>query len=240
MPVEVLSFDLSQRGTPVGTHVLRTELRGGTVHMEGRLQLSGPLGRATIIQSGRSHVRHHHSLAFREEQQKRGDNRTFDVRFDRSTGLIQAVRSGSDRAEEPLTKPFRDPLGMLFELRQQDPDATALTIPMLGKDVQATLVQTTTIETAVGPRTARVWRLFPGGSLVWIGDDDANLILRMQQKIAGSPVDVVLTRVASEQSRTRDSGAGKAAGAAAAAGGSREGRRSRPRRNRRRRSRRQE
>ena len=235
MPVEVLSFDLSQRGTPVGSHVLRTELRGSTGHMEGRLQLSGPLGRCVVTQTSRSHVRQHHSLSFREEQQKRGDNRTFEVRFDRGSGLVHAVRSGSDRAEEPLTKAFRDPLGMLFEIRQQDPDSTAFTIPMLGKDVQVTLIQSTALETAVGPRPARVYRLFPGGSLLWIGEDDANVILKMQQKIAGSPVDVVLTRIASEQGKTREAGSGRAA--AAPAGQSRDGRKSRSRRGRRRRRR---
>src|SRR5690554_4474559 len=109
MPVEVLSYELSQRGAPVGSHVLRTELRGSTVHMEGKLQLSGALGRNTIIQTSRSHARQHHSLVFREEQQKRGENRTFDLQFDRSSGLVKASRGGKDKAEEPLSKPYRDP-----------------------------------------------------------------------------------------------------------------------------------
>src|SRR5690625_7456493 len=71
MATEVLNFELTQRGSVVGSQQLRTELRGGTVNMEARLQLSGALGRSTIRQQSRSHVRQHHSLAFREEQQKR-------------------------------------------------------------------------------------------------------------------------------------------------------------------------
>lgn len=235
MAVEVLSYDLSQRGVPVGSHVLRTELRGSTVHLEGKLQLSGALGRVTISQSSRSHVRQFNSLTFREEQQRRGDNRVFDLKFDRSSGLVQASRTGSDRAEQPLVMPYRDPLGMLFEIRQMDPEAAGLMIPMLGKHVQVTFVQSTTLETAVGTRPVRIYRLFPGGSLLWVGDDDAHLILKMQQRIEGAPVDAVLTRVAQEQGSTRGSGQPRQAAPSAAA--SRDGRRSRSRRGRRRRRR---
>lgn len=204
MAVEVLSYDISQRGSPVGSHTLRTELRGGTVHLEGRMQLSGALGRSTIMQTSRTHARMHHSLSFREEQQKRGDNRTYDVQFDRSSGLVRASRGG-DKAEQPLSKPFRDPLGMLFEIRQLDPETSHVTIPMLGKDVQVGLVGSVSLETAVGPREARVYRLFPGGSLLWVAEDEPRVILKMQQRTAGYPLDVVLTRISSEQGSTRES-----------------------------------
>ena len=240
MAVEVLNYDLTQRGTPVGSHVLKTELRGSTVHLEGRLQLSGALGRLSINQTSRSHVRHYNSLAFREEQQKRGDNRTFDVKFDRSTGLVQATRSGSNKAEQPLMKAYRDPLGMLFEIRQLDAEAPHLIIPMLGKDVQVTFVQSTILETAVGPRPARIYRLFPGGSLLWIGEDDAHVILKMQQRINGAPVDVALTRVAQEPGTGRREPAVRQAGPGEKDKGgqpAREGRRTRSRRGRRRRRR---
>lgn len=210
-------------------------MRGSTVHLEAKMQLSGALGRATISQTSRSHVRHYNSLTFREEQQRRGDNRIFDVKFDRSTGMVLAVRSGSDKAEQPLTMPYRDPLGMLYEIRNLNPEAVGLTIPMLGKHVQVTFVKTAVLETAVGPRPVRIYRLFPGGSLLWIGDDDANLILKMQQRIDGAPVDAVLTRVAQEQGSGR--GPGQPRQAAAAGTGAKDGRRSRSRRGRRRRRR---
>ncbi len=234
MAVEVLSYDLSQRGMPVGSHVLRTELRGSTVHLDAMMQLSGSLGRVTISQSSRSHVRHFNSLSFREEQQRRGDNRFFDVKFDRSSGLVQASRTGSDKAELPLVVPYRDPLGMLFEIRQLDAEAFGLTIPMLGKHVQVTFVKAGTLETAVGPRSVRIYRLFPGGSLLWIGDDDANLILKMQQRIDGAPVDAVLARVGQEPGTARAASQPRQAAAPAAA---RDGKRSRSRRGRRRRRR---
>lgn len=232
MAVEVLSFDLSQRGVPVGTFDLRTESRGGTVHLGGKLQLSGALGRMTISQTSRTHVRHFNSLSFREEQQKRGDNRTYDLKFDRSSGLVKAVRSGSDKAEHPLVRPYRDPLGMLYEIRQLDGSAAVHSIPMLGKDVQVSFVQTGTLETAVGPRQVRIYRLFPGGSLLWIGEDDGNLILKMQQRTSGLPVEAVLTRVGQEPGSGRESGSGSRRQAAAQP---RDGRRSRSRRGRRRR-----
>ena len=189
MPVEVLSYELSQRGSPVGNHVLRTELRGSTLHMEARLQLSGALGRNTITQSSRTHALQHHSLSFREEQQKRGENRTYDVQFDRGSGLVKASRGGKDQAEMPLAKAYRDPLGMLHEIRQLDPDLPGMMIPMLGKDVQVTLVRSVSLETAVGPRPARIYRLFPGGSLLWVAEDAPHVILQMQQRIAGRDSD---------------------------------------------------
>lgn len=228
MAVEVLNFELTQRGNVVGVHSLRTELRGGTVHMSGRLRLEGALGRSTITQQSRSHVRQHHSLQFREEQQKRGDNRTFELQFDRGSGLVKVNATGSPSAEQPLIRPYRDPLAMLKEIRQLPAEAQHTVIPMLGKDVQVSLLTSVTLETAVGPRTARIYRLFPGGSLLWIAEDEPHLILKMQQRIHGSPVEAVLTGVASEAGSTRE--AGRQAP-------QREGRRNRSRRGRRRRRR---
>ena len=226
MATEVLNFELTQRGSVVGSQQLRTELRGGTVHMEARLQLSGALGRSTIRQHSRSHVRQHHSLAFREEQQKRGDNRVYELQFDRSSGLVKVSATGSRAAEQPLIRPYRDPLAMLHEIRQLDPATTELTIPMLGKDVHVQFMTVTTLETAVGPREARVYRLYPGGSLLWIGVDPSMLLLRMQQRTDGAPIEAVLTGVASE-----------AGGREPARRTQQSGRRSRSRRGRRRRRR---
>src|SRR5690625_2799927 len=87
---------------------------------------------------------------------------------------------------------------MLHEIRQLDPATTELTIPMLGKDVHVQFVTVTTLQTAVGPREARVYRLYPGGSLLWIGVDPSMLLLRMQQRTDGAPIEAVLTGVTSE------------------------------------------
>lgn len=236
MAVEVLTFELSQRGNPVGSHTLRTELRGGTVHLEGRMQFEGALGRGTITQSSRSHARLHHSLSFREEQQRRGDNRVYDVQFDRASGLVKASRGGKDRAEQPLSRPYRDPLGMLFEIRNLDPAASLVSIPMVGKDVQVSLVGTVLLDTPLGEREARVYRLFPGGSLVWVDEDEPNLILKMQQRTASLPVDAVLSRIGSEQGSHREPGGRQEAQARPAREGGSGNRRSRSRRGRRRRS----
>src|SRR5690625_7518988 len=124
MATEVLNFELTQRGSVVGSQQLRTELRGGTVHMEARLQLSGALGRSTIRQHSRSHVRQHHSLAFREEQQKRGDNRVYELQFDRSSGLVKVSASGPSAAEPPLLPLHRYPRPTPREIRPLDPAPT--------------------------------------------------------------------------------------------------------------------
>lgn len=230
---EVLSFTVSQRGSPAGTHVIRTEPRGSIVHLEARMQLAGPLGRGLITQTSRSHVRYHHSLSFREDQQKRGDNRSYDVRFDRSTGLVRAVRSGSDVAEIPLSRPFRDPLGMLHEIRSSGVDTDDWIIPMIGKDVHVSLVSETEVHTPLGTLPARVFRLFPGGALVWVGLEEPHPILRMAQPAVGGTLDVTLSGLGSEAARQQQAAAGGRAG-----GPKREQRRrQRPRRGRRRRRR---
>lgn len=228
MAVEVLNFSVSQRGSAAGTHTLRTEARGSIVHLEARMQLAGPLGRGTVSQKSRSHARHHHSLSFREDQNRRGDNRSYDVKFDRSTGLVRAVRSGSDTAEIPLSRPFRDPLGLLHEIRTAGAAADDRRIPLLGKDVHVSLVTETDMDTVLGQVTARVFRLFPGGALIWVATDAPHVILRMAQPAAGGTLDVTLSGMDSEP------------------GGGRGGsprrdrkRRSRPRRGRRRRRRRE-
>lgn len=206
MAVEVLGFTVSQRGSSAGTHTLRTEMRGSIVHLEARLQLGGQLGRGTVTQTSRSHAQGHHSLSFREDQQKRGDNRSYDVKFDRNTGLVRVVRSGSDTAEIPLSRPFRDPLGMLHEIRVKGTETDDWIIPMLGKDVHVSLRTETELETPLGTVRARVFRLFPGDAFVWLAMEEPYRIVRMVQPATGGALDVLLSHTDSEAPARRTAG----------------------------------
>src|SRR5690606_3623424 len=96
MSVEVCSYRLTMRGKPVGTHVLKTEGKGRFVSMEGKSHFQGGLGNLSVTQSSRSAADTHHSLRFREETQERSENRTFDVAFDESSGLVRASRGPRD------------------------------------------------------------------------------------------------------------------------------------------------
>jgi len=201
MPAEVLNFRLTQRSKPVGTHVLRTELQGSTALLEGRLQLQGPLGRLSITQTSKTHSQRHFSLTFREEQQKRGANRNYEVQFDRRSGLMTAKATGGGTARLPYFRQYRDPLGMLLQLRAlagsgEEPEP----IPMVGHDVAVLPLGDVELETALGMKAARVYRLHPGGSTVWIDSEAPHAILKMTQRIDGAPIEVTLTGIIREES----------------------------------------
>lgn len=199
MPAEVITYRLLQRNQPVGTHVLRSEQQGSISHLEGRLELTGSLGRVSITQTSRAHARRHFSMSFREEQQKRGENRNFDVQFDRGSGLVTARIGTRDAASVPYFMQYRDPLSLLQEVRQLPEEVDTVTVPLLGHDVTVQLIGETALETVMGPRQARVYRLLPGGSLVWVDSARPNLILQMQQKLEGAPVDAILLSLEHEE-----------------------------------------
>lgn len=200
MPAEVVTYRLTQRSQPVGTYVLRSEVQGTVAHLESRAQFQGPLGKLSITQTSRSHSRGHFSMAFREEQQKRGDNRLFDVQFDRNSGLVTARTGGKGMASVPYFVQYRDPLGMLQELRAVGADFEGGSVPMLGRDVTVQPVGETTLETVLGERRARVFRLHPGGSVLWIDTEEPHVILQMLQRLDGAPVEALLVSIASEES----------------------------------------
>lgn len=198
MAVEVCSYRISLRGTPVGTHVLRTEHRGQTTHLEGRLMLQGGLGQLTTTQVSRVQRRHNVSLGFREDTERRGENRVYDVVFDANQGLVRASRGSGDEASVPYIRPYRDPLGLLNELRGLAPSAEPLRIPMLGKDVTVLYLGTTELDTELGKRQAHAYRLHPGNAYVYVEVDEPHAILQMNQRVDGQLLDSLLVKVAQE------------------------------------------
>lgn len=198
MPVEVCNYRLSLRGAPVGTHTLRSEQRGQVVHLEGRLTLRGSLGQLTTVQTSRTHRRRHFSLGFREETNRRGENRVYDVAFDQRTGLVRAVR-GKDEASVPYFRPYRDPLGMLREVRTLGTDQPEVRIPMLGKDVVVRFLGEVELKTILGSRSAWAYELLPGRSLVWVDDREPHAILQMTQWVDGQLVEVQLQELTHEE-----------------------------------------
>jgi hypothetical protein len=198
MAVEVCSYRISLRGAPVGTHVLRTEHRGQTTHLEGRLMLQGSLGQLTTTQVSRVHRRHKLSLGFHESTERRGENRVYDVLFDADQGLVRASRGSGDEAAVPYIRPYRDPLGLLYELRNLEPCSDPTRIPMLGKDVTVLHLGSTELETALGRRSAHAYRLHPGNAYVYVEVEEPHAILQMSQRIEGQLLDVLLVKVGQE------------------------------------------
>ena len=198
MPVEVCSYRLTLRGAPVGTHVLRTERKGQTAHLEGRLMLQGSLGQLTTTQTSRFHQGRKLSLGFREDTERRGEKRRYDVVFDPGQGLVKASRGQGDEATMPYIRPYRDPLGLLYELRSLEPGTEPVRFPMLGKDVTAIHLGTTELDTALGERTAHAYKLHPGPAYVYIDSEDPHTILQMSQRVDGQILDALLVKVAQE------------------------------------------
>lgn len=200
MAVDVASYRLTLRGQPVGTHVLRREERGSTTVLDGVLHLQGSLGTATTTQRSRTHRRRHHSFWYSEETQRRGERRSYEVTFDPKSGLITA-RRGNDEASVPYLRPYRDPLGLLEELRAaaaEEAPAEWVRVPMLGKDVLAQHLGEAELETAFGPRRARTYVLQPGGAYVYVDVAAPHEILQMTQRIDGQWLDVQLVKIGQE------------------------------------------
>lgn len=172
------------------------EQRGNVLHLASRLALQGPLGQLITLQTSRSHARKFHSLAFHEELERRGENRTFDVQFDSRSGVIRARRSGSDEASAPYLKDYRDPLGLLQQIRQLQGSEPEGLIPMLGHDVTVNLLGELELETALGLRPAFVYELLPGRSRLYIAQEAPWPILQMQQLLdSGAPLEARIARV---------------------------------------------
>jgi hypothetical protein len=190
---EVITYRLTQRGVPVGTHTLLGERRGQFLHLEARLALQGPLGQLRTVQTSSTHARQFFSVSFREELTRRGENRTYNVQFDRKSGLVRARRNNDDEAEVPYFRPYRDPLGMLQQIRQLQGTIEREQIPLLGHDVTVNLLGERELETELGKRDCFVYQLQPGGSLLFVDVNPPWPILQMQQRIAGAAVDVKVT-----------------------------------------------
>ena len=230
MPVEVCSYRLTHKGKPVGSHELKTFHRGRFTLLEGRAQFQGSLGSATIVQRSRCGGRERRSQRFREETKERSGQRTFDVTFDASEGLVTASR-GRDRATTPYLLPYRDPLSLLLELRELG-ETEHVVVPMLGKEVTVQRVGGVEIETPMGPREAVAYLLHPGGSVVYVDREPPHLLLKFTQRLLDGFVDAVLVRV-DEENELPDFEAPDNGGGSSRRGSGKRRRRSRRRRPRR-------
>lgn len=200
MSVEVMSFRLTYRGKPAGTQVLKMEQRGRHTQLEGRSQFQGALGNATVVQRSRSHAQRFFSLRYLETTQDRNDNRSFDVTFDAQTGLVSAVKGPKDQASMPYVAPYRDPLGLLHELRSLEALNQPAVVPMLGKDVSVQFAGEVDLDTAFGKKRARAYLLHPGQSVVYVDVAAPHHILKLTQRLAEGHLDAVLIKLASEAS----------------------------------------
>lgn len=198
MPVEVMSFRLTYRGKPVGTQVIKTELRGRHTVLEGKSQFQGALGNVTVVQRSRSHAQRFYSLRYLEETQERNDNRKFDVTFDTEAGLVSAVKGPKDQASVPYLVPYRDPLGLLHELRALEEPQEGVAVPMLGKTVNVHFAGEVDLDGAFGLRRARAYVLHPGQSVVYVDVEPPHHILKLTQRLAEGHLDALLVKVASE------------------------------------------
>ena len=202
MSVEVLSYRLTYKGKPVGTHVLKAQTQGRFNLLEAHTQFQGVLGPSTVIQRSRSHSSRYLSDRFQEETNERTGQRTFDVRFDSQSGLVTATRGPRDHASMPYIQPYRDPLSLLWELRSLG-DEEHTRVPMVGKDVDVRRVGVVELETAIGTSQAYAYVLHPGGSIVYVDVREPHRFLKFTQRLADGIIDSVIVK-ASEEAELHD------------------------------------
>lgn len=202
MPVEVLSYRLTYKGKPAGTHVLKAQTQGRVNLLEARTQLQGVLGPSSVVQRSRSQSGRYLSLRFQEETTERSGQRTFDVRFDSQSGLVTATRGPRDHASMPYIQAYRDPLSLLWELRALG-DAEHVRVPMVGKDVDVRRVGVVELETPIGTSQAYAYMLHPGGSIVYVDVREPHRILKLTQRLPDGILDSMIVK-ASEEAELRD------------------------------------
>ena len=199
MSKEVCEYRLQLRGRPVGSYRVSTLVKQQLVHLEGRLELQGALGRKTIQQQSSLHKDSFESVHFSEWQQDGSQKRTFEVVFDSDQGLVTAQR-GKDHASIPYIQAYRDPLSIFYELRQLQLNRVQL--PLIGKDVVFDKVNNVTLETALGKMDAHVYLCQPGGSYVYVEAGGSHTILKYIQRLEGQVLEAVLVKVAHEAERS--------------------------------------
>ncbi len=202
---EICSYRLSLRGKPIGTHSLSASLRGRLIFLEAKLTLQGQMGNVAIVQRSKSHRSQFHSLSFQEDTITKGENRSFHVNFDLDTGLVRAHKNGNDVATIPYTRPFLDPLGLLYAIRQLSPEQERWRLPMIGKDVVVDRIGTTSMDTPLGTREAYEYQLHPGGSYLYVDTQAPHPILMLSQRIEGQLLDAILVRVDEEADNLQES-----------------------------------
>jgi len=204
MSVEVCGYSLSWLSKPVGSQILRTSRGSRTVDLEARLLLQGALGQYSVTQTSRLLLPSLESARFTETSESRGEARSFEVAFDQESGLVRAARRAgkeTESAEVPYLRPYSDPLGLLYRLRQR-PDT--LRVPMLGKDVLVERLSDLEVETFLGVRHAHAYLLHPGPGYVYVEAAPPHLILRLTQRLEGGLLDAFLTRIAQEEGRLEE------------------------------------
>lgn len=202
MPVEVLSYRLTYKGKPVGTHVLKAQTQGRLNLLEAHTQFQGVLGPSSVVQRSRSHSSRYLSVRFQEETTERTGQRTFDVRFDSQTGLVTATKGPRDQASMPYIQAYRDPLSLLWELRALG-DAEHVRVPMVGKDVDVRRVGMVELDTPIGTSRAYAYMLHPGGSIVYVDVRAPHRILKLTQRLADGILDSMIVK-ASEEAELHD------------------------------------
>ncbi|MDQ3398436.1 MAG: DUF3108 domain-containing protein [Deinococcota bacterium] len=196
--VEVCSYRLNIRGKPAGSQTLRTLLQGRRVELEAKLTLQGALGQQTVTQSSSLRAPSLTSLRFSETLIDHHDKRHYQVDFDEASGLVRASRGPKDSAEIPYSRPYRDPLGLLYLIRCLSAEARSVRVPMLGKDVVIERLPDAALRTALGDREARVYALYPGLSYVYVDAASPHAILKLSQRFESGLLDALIVKVSEE------------------------------------------
>jgi hypothetical protein len=199
MSVEVSSYRLERRGNVVGTHVLYTEIGSQTTLLEGNLSLSDNLGQSKVVQRSNCHTNRFFSYRFFETTQTGSDKRLYELVFDHLSGMVTAKRGENDRASIPYLLPYRDPLSVLFEVRNwHRSDGNPKRIPLLGKELTVIPNGIKNLQTLSGAKTAWAYTLHPGGSHVYVDTEEPHVILHLTQRLAGFNIEASLLKVEEE------------------------------------------
>lgn len=205
--METCSYTLLLGNKSVGSQVVRTTVTERTTTLEAKALFGGVLGQGTLNQTSQLLSSSLESLRFTEEEDSRGERRSFEVLFDARSGLVRATRrSGQllERAETPYLRPYSDPLGLLHRLRRRlDMGASGTgtaRVPMLGKDVVIEPLGASEIETALGRHTTVGYLLVPGPGYVYVDAQPPHALVRLVQPTEHGLVEAFLTRIVQEDS----------------------------------------
>ena len=204
MAVETLSYTLALAPKAVGSQVHKTTVTARVVTLELRALFQGALGQHNLTQTSQVATDTLESLRFREEDDAKGDKRVFEVVFDPRSGLVRATRQAGGQqggAETPLLRPYSDPLGLLYRVRELARDGVEepVRVAMLGKDVVIEPLGEQALETPQGERRALGYLLNPGSSYVFIDAEPPHAPLRFVQPTVHGQLEAFLVRAVQEE-----------------------------------------
>ena len=204
MAVETLSYTLSLGSKAVGSQVLKTTVTARVVTLELRALFQGALGQHNLTQTSQVAADTGESLRFREEDDAKGDKRVFEVVFDPRSGLVRATRQAGGQqggAETPLLRPYSDPLGLLYRVREfaRNGIETPVRVAMLGKDVVIEPLGEQALETPGGERRALGYLLNPGPGYIFVDAEPPHAPLRFVQPTVHGHVEAFLIRAVQEE-----------------------------------------